>query len=78
VPRLGGSFRLCEEGALSGRLSAPQADAQAGKVGVTVPKDRLRTTLERQGEVRVKVKAAYTPTGGDPRSTTRWVELVLN
>jgi hypothetical protein len=42
-----------------------------------VPKTKLRATLARTGEVRVKVKVTYTPTGGDPRSKTKWVKLVL-
>jgi hypothetical protein len=44
---------------------------RAGKVTLTVKTDpRTKRTLERTGKATVTAKVTYTPTGGDPKTTS--------
>jgi hypothetical protein len=73
-----GNLTLAGKGVVKQRPAlASRAVSAAGTVKLLVKsKGKKKRTLDRTGNVKVKVKVTYTPTGGSPSTQTKRIKLI--
>jgi hypothetical protein len=73
-----GNLTLAGKGVVKQRPAlVSRAVSAAGTVKLLVKsKGKKKRTLDRTGNVKVKVKVTYTPTGGSPNTETKRIKLI--